>query len=159
MFTVEIADSQNLLSIDRTWYAELARFTLRSESVPSADLSVAFVDDATIHRLNHRFLNHDYPTDVVTFPLSAPGNPIAGEIVIGCGEALRQAEEFDCPAQAELALYLIHGILHLCGYDDRDEPSASIMRRRQESLLQQFQSNSEAQSPVRAKGDGHGVAR
>jgi probable rRNA maturation factor len=135
---VEIVDNQDMIPLDRCWCSELARFTLQAESVPAADVSVAFVDNATIRRLNKRFLAHDYPTDVITFPLSADGEPLGGEVVISVEYAVGQAARYANPVELEIGLYLVHGLLHLCGYDDAAPDDAARMRRRQEELLRRF---------------------
>jgi probable rRNA maturation factor len=115
--------------------AELARLraaiegVLDEAAIERATLSVALVDDPTIHRLNREFLAHDEPTDVVTFPLSEPGGePLEGEIVVSVDTAARTAARLEWPAADELLLYVVHGALHLVGYDDRDADSRAAMR-------------------------------
>src|SRR5262249_40249470 len=94
-------------------------------------------DNATIHRLNKQFLQHDEPTDVLSFPLSEPGSKkLAGELVIGAAVAQAAAAERGHDVQAELCLYVIHGLLHLCGHDDHDEAGARRMRERERHYLQ-----------------------
>ena len=107
------------------------------DGVAAASVSLAFVDDATIHRLNKQFLDHDEPTDVLTFPLSGPGaKTLEGEVVIGAEVARAQAAERGHDEQAELALYVIHGLLHLCGHDDTTAAAAQAMRGRERHYLQ-----------------------
>ena len=94
------------------------------------------MDNATIHQLNKRYLQHDEPTDVLTFPLSEPSSrKLAGEIVIGAEVALAQAQAQGHDVQAELALYVIHGILHLCGYGDKTSAEAIKMHERERHYL------------------------
>src|SRR5207245_2701478 len=101
------------------------------------EISLAFVDNATIHRLNKRYLDHDELTDVLSFPLSEPGaKHLAGELVIGAEVAKVQAESRGHDIQAELALYVIHGLLHLCGHDDKTAEGAAAMRERERHYLQ-----------------------
>src|SRR5205823_1506484 len=107
--------------IDRARLREVVRTVLEGEHIKDAEISLAFVDSPTIHRLNQRYLQHDEPTDVLSFPLSEPNAAkLAGELVIGAEVAKAQAEERGHDVQAELALYVIHGLLHLCGYDDHE---------------------------------------
>jgi probable rRNA maturation factor len=125
---------------------------LRVERVRAAELSIAFVNDDEIQRINKQFLNHDFPTDVVSFPLesnttqSAPaferrtqprgaGKSLGGEIVIGLDYAVRSAAEYGWPVQKEVLLYVVHGLLHLCGYDDLSPEEKRIMRRRESAIL------------------------
>jgi probable rRNA maturation factor len=110
----------------------VVRAVLEAEDVTDAEIGLAFVDNATIHQLNKRYLDHDEPTDVLSFPLSEPGaKKLAGELVIGAEVARAQAEARGHEVGAELALYVIHGLLHLCGYDDTSAAGAEEMRRRE----------------------------
>jgi probable rRNA maturation factor len=117
----------------------LVRTVLEGENVAEAEISLAFVDNPTIHQLNQRYLRHDEPTDVLSFPLSEPNaRRLAGELVIGAEVAQAQAAAHGHDVQAELALYVIHGLLHLCGYDDKTEAGAQEMRRRERHYLGQL---------------------
>jgi probable rRNA maturation factor len=132
---VEVSDAQPHLRVEPAWLAGLARGVLEREGVARATISVALVDDATIHELNRRHLGHDWPTDVISFVLSEPGEVLAGELVISAEMAAATAREAGVDPAAELALYLVHGLLHLCGYDDRDAAAAEAMRRKEEEAL------------------------
>jgi probable rRNA maturation factor len=139
MGRIAIASPQEAVPIDRGRMREIARAVLEGENEPQAEISLAFVDNATIHTLNKRYLNHDEPTDVLSFPLSEPGAAkLAGELVIGAEVALAQSAERGHGVQAELALYVIHGLLHLCGFDDHAEGDARAMRERERHYLQQL---------------------
>lgn len=101
-----------------------------------AKVAFAFMDDATIHVLNQRHLNHDEPTDVLTFPYTAPdAKKLEGDIAIGAEVAKRQAEVRGHPVHAELCLYVIHGCLHLCGYDDKTVRDRRKMREKEREYL------------------------
>jgi probable rRNA maturation factor len=116
---------------------DVARAVLEGEGVAEAEISLAFVDNPTIHRLNQRYLQHDEPTDVLSFPMSEPNaKKLAGELVIGAEVALTQAKERGHDVQAELALYVVHGLLHLCGHDDYDPSDAARMRERERHYLE-----------------------
>ncbi len=139
MSKISIASPQETVPIDRGRMREVVRTVLGGESVAEADVSLAFVDNATIHRLNRQFLQHDEPTDVLSFPLSEPGSrKLSGELVIGAEVALAQATERGHDVQAELALYVIHGLLHLCGHDDHDPSAAEQMRERERRYLKEL---------------------
>ncbi|HVK18170.1 MAG TPA: rRNA maturation RNase YbeY [Fimbriiglobus sp.] len=113
-----------------------ARAVLEGEGVREAKVTVAFVDNAHIHRLNKQFLDHDEPTDVLTFPYTDPGaKKLEGEIAIGYEVAKANAEERGHPVVTELVLYVIHGCLHLCGYDDRTDRDAKAMRVKEREYL------------------------
>ncbi len=139
MSRITIATPQEVVRVDRRRMREITRAVLDGESVGEVEISLAFVDNATIHTLNKRYLDHDEPTDVLTFPLSEPNaNKLAGELVIGAEVAQAQAAERGHDVQAELALYVIHGLLHLCGYDDKLEKSAKEMRERERHWLREL---------------------
>lgn len=136
VFEVDVLDSQTFVPIDRKAVAMLVERVLRGEGVESASISLAFVDDPTIHRVNREHLDHDEPTDVVTFALSDEGDDeLSGELVISTETAARQAAELGVEPWHETALYIVHGLLHLCGCDDLDPDSAAEMRVREESAL------------------------
>ena len=139
MIGVSIASPQELIALEYARLKECARTVLAGEGVKESKISLAFVDDATIAGLNKRFLDHDGPTDVITFPLSGRGaRKLEGEVVIGVEMARRAAEERGHDIQAELCLYVIHGVLHLCGYDDRSKRDAAEMRRKEREYLRQL---------------------
>ena len=108
----------------------------RARGSTRASISIALVDDATIQRVNRRHLGHDWPTDVISFPLSEPGRPdLAGELVVSAEMAAATARRGGVDPWAELALYVVHGLLHLCGYDDRAAADVDAMRRRESEIL------------------------
>jgi probable rRNA maturation factor len=136
MTRISIASPQAAVAIDKSRMRTVARAVLEGEGVVDADIGLAFVDNATIHRLNRRFLDHDEPTDVLSFPLSDPNSAkLAGEIVIGAEVALEQARARGHDVEAELALYVIHGLLHLCGHNDKSRSGAIKMRARERHYL------------------------
>jgi probable rRNA maturation factor len=139
MLQIKIASPQEIVPLDRARIREIAKTVLEGEGVAAATISLAFVDNPTIHRLNKQFLNHDEPTDVLTFPMSGPGaKKLEGEIVIGAEVARTQAAERGHNEQAELALYVIHGLLHLCGFDDTTAAAVRQMRERERLYLKQL---------------------
>jgi probable rRNA maturation factor len=106
-------------------------------------LSVALVGDREIRALNRRFLGHDHATDVLAFPLGGDPGPetspswagVDGEVVVGLERAVKVARRMGHPWRAELALYLVHGTLHLCGHDDHDPARGRLMLRREREIL------------------------
>jgi len=130
----------------------LAEFVLESEGAPAgAEVSIAVVDDAAIAALNVRHLGREGPTDVIAFPMEEASGPEAagpeaaqhggavllGDVVVSAERAIGYSREHGGDTLAELSLYLVHGLLHLLGYDDRGEPARARMRRREEELLGQ----------------------
>src|SRR5438128_9843941 len=136
MGKISIATPQEAVPIDFRKMREVVRAVLDGEGKPEAEISLAFVDNATSHRLNKRYLDHDEPTDVLSFPLSDPSaKKLAGELVIGVEIGRDQANERGHDVHTELALYVIHGLLHLCGYDDKTPKDAREMRGRERHYL------------------------
>src|SRR6516162_2879509 len=137
MSKISVASPQEHVAVDRGRMREVARAVLEGEGVEGYEVSLAFVDNATIHRLNKRYLDHDEPTDVLSFPMSEPGaRKLAGELVLGADVAQTEAAARGHDVQAELALYVIHGLLHLCGHDDHDDADRRRMRERERHYLQ-----------------------
>jgi probable rRNA maturation factor len=138
MIRVAVSSQQQAVAIDKNRMRETVRTVLSGECRKNADISLAFVDNATIQTLNQRYLRHDEPTDVLSFPLEETSGHLVGELVIGAEIAVRQAQSLGHDIQAELALYLIHGLLHLCGYDDQTSDAAAKMRQRERYYLGQL---------------------
>jgi probable rRNA maturation factor len=139
MLKVAVACPQEVVPVERAHMRHVARTVLAGEGIEEGDISLAFVDNATIHRLNLRYLDHDEPTDVLSFPLGEPGSrKLAGELVIGAEVAKSQADSRGHAVGAELALYVIHGLLHLCGHDDKSEHRAIAMRVRERHYLREL---------------------
>ena len=136
MIRTSIASPQELVPLPFAHLREVSRMVLEGEGVKEAKISLAFVDNTTIHRINKQFLDHDEPTDVITFPLSGEGaKKLEGELVIGVEVAIEQAKDRGHPVDTELSLYVIHGLLHLCGYDDRTKKDAAEMRVKEREYL------------------------
>ena len=122
---------------------EAVRAALRRHEVRTAKIGVALVDDAHIADLNARHLNHEGPTDVLTFDLrdetdtdaESPAVDVEGDIVMSIETAAAQARQRGHGTDAEAALYAVHGVLHLLGYDDHDEWDAVRMHTVEDEIL------------------------
>lgn len=112
---------------------------------PQATLSLTFVGDAAMRRLNREYRGHDRTTDVLSFPmyerfavpkLSMPGNPelLIGDIIIGLDVAARQAIAYDAPLVAEIERLLVHGVAHLLGHDHEESRELKRMLREEKRL-------------------------
>jgi probable rRNA maturation factor len=93
------------------------------------------VDDPKIHELNREFLEHDWPTDVLSFALDDRDDHLDGEIVLSADTAAVAAQEHGTTAADEQLLYVIHGMLHLIGYDDLSPADAERMRSAEQHYL------------------------
>ena len=135
-FLVEVSDTQSHLTIDRAMLSSIVIKTLLDRGILEATISLVIVDNGTIHALNRKHLAHDWPTDVITFPLSdASETRLHGELVLSAEMAATTAYEIGIDPQVELALYLVHGLLHLCGYDDHTEFDQVAMRQAESNAL------------------------
>lgn len=133
---VEISDTQGHLRVECADLIALVRDVLTAEGHTRASISIALVDQAAIHAINRAHLGHDWPTDVISFPFTEPGDPeLAGELVVSAELAAAMAAQIGVDPRDELALYIVHGLLHLCGYDDQSDSDAAAIRRREDELL------------------------
>jgi probable rRNA maturation factor len=188
-FEIDISNRQKLVSLSIDDLRQTLLHALRMEQVAGAVLSISIVDNQTIHELNREHLQHDYPTDVISFPLEhlessdwpdcatdaagdiecddelsqegddeadsleaepcgaehrnicgseklrAAGCLIQGEIVASAEMAGELSGAGHWDALSELKLYLVHGMLHICGYDDLTPDEQNIMRQRERAIM------------------------
>jgi len=106
-----------------------------------AELSVVLIGDAEMRKLNARYRGKDYPTDVLSFPLdsSGPVPRLLGDVIISVETARRQARQQGRALEQELTTLLIHGIVHLLGYDHERSPrDARLMKRLEDKIFRQL---------------------
>jgi probable rRNA maturation factor len=160
---VFVADEQNAQPVDAARWRRLALDVLTAEGVHGdAELSVMFVDETTMAELNQRFMGASGPTDVLAFPLdddltsvgrwpdggsarpdpsrNEPGEPplLLGDVVICPAVAARNAPAHTGTYDGELALLVVHGILHVLGMDHADPEEERAMQARERDLLSRF---------------------
>jgi probable rRNA maturation factor len=121
---------------------ELASRVLNAELVSVCELGVVVTDDETVRRLNRDYAGDDHATDVLSFSLqegeefaSPDGVRRLGEVIISLPTARRQAAEASCSVEDEVCHLLVHGILHLLGYDHAEQDEERVMRGREEQIL------------------------
>ncbi|MDZ4685638.1 MAG: rRNA maturation RNase YbeY [Planctomycetaceae bacterium] len=144
-------DNRQSLPVAESLLVEQLTAALQQEQVATAEVTIALVGDAEIHRINREFLGHDWPTDVISFSYAddestggntagtrGAGRKLDGEIVVSVETAARCAAAHGWSLHAELLLYCVHGLLHLCGYDDLSDDERPLMRRRERELLAAF---------------------
>lgn len=140
--SIEIASNQNYYPIKKRKIRQIVLEALKKENCKPEELSIAFVDNKEITALNKKFLSHNEPTDVLSFPLDDERPPhagsISGEIVVSAQMALETADAMHTDVERELILYVIHGLLHLIGYDDTSKRKARVMHEREDKLLASF---------------------
>ena len=129
----------------RASLARAVRTTLADEGTKNGEVSLTLVGDDRIRALNREYLGRDRVTDVISFALHGPGEPLLADIYIGYPQALRQAADLGLSEHEELVRLAIHGTLHVLGYDHPVEDRlASAFFLRQEALVRR----------VLAAGDG-----
>lgn len=101
-----------------------------------AYLEISFVSKEIIHEINKEHLNHDFPTDIITFEYENSDEGIDGELIICSEVAMENAERFEVSIESELLRLVIHGILHLIGYNDTDDETKSIMKSEEDRLVE-----------------------
>jgi len=134
--------------VDEDWVREIAQMVLKAESVtPPYEVSLVFTNSETVRRLNRDYRGVDEPTDVLafymlpeketepTFILPPDGITRLGEVIVSYPQAVEQAKEQGHSVDKELALLIIHGILHLLGYDHEQPEEEKRMRGREQELL------------------------
>jgi probable rRNA maturation factor len=119
---------------------QIAATLLVEQAGPEAILEINLVSPAHMTRVNEEFLQHEGPTDVITFDYreEPKGSPLHGELFICPAVAVLQAQEFDTTWRSELVRYVIHGLLHLQGYDDRTAADRRRMKRVESRLLREM---------------------
>ena len=184
-FEIDISNRQSSLVFDENRVQAAVLRALAIEQVASAVLSISIVDNAAINVINRDHLQHDYPTDVISFQLDfvsadelpsdedfeedaededeqfsddddpidegddvnsgellregrAAGAAIEGEIIASAEMAVSMAADGKWSAEAELTLYIVHGLLHICGYDDLTPEEKCIMRARERAILSEL---------------------
>lgn len=138
-YKIEFADEQ-----DKPYPAALlvqsVEAILKDHDYLQGEISIALVDDPTIRELNKQYLEHDYETDVISFVLDEdPQNAsLVGQLIVSTDTAERLAAEVGCAYDQEVLLYVVHGLLHLVGYDDKTPDAASEMRDAESLYLSRF---------------------
>ena len=143
-YDIAIARASGPAPVSDECLAGAIRATLCRHQTPAAQISVALVDDPCIAELNETHLHHRGPTDVLAFDLrddaedetaEVARGPLEGEIVVSVDTAAREAEARGHGFDAEVALYVVHGTLHLLGYDDQVEADAVRMHAVEDEIL------------------------
>ena len=110
---------------------------VRKEGKVTGDISYVFCDDAYMIQQNNAFLQHDTYTDIITFD-ECVGDVISGSILISADRVAENASKFGKTFENELLRVVVHGTLHLCGYKDKSESEAKLMRQKEDESLALF---------------------
>jgi probable rRNA maturation factor len=134
--------------LTQKWLREVVDITLSTQKIDRpVELSLLITGDEEVHRLNREYRGIDATTDVISFALSedtgefvTPPDRISrlGEVIISYPQAASQAKENRQTIKAEMAWLVVHGLLHLLGYDHQDDKSEAIMRKREDKILREI---------------------
>lgn len=120
---------------DRSRLKLFIRSLFKKERKKLAGLNYIFCSDDYLLDINRQYLQHDYYTDIITFDLSEPGQPINAEIYISVERVRDNARQFNSTLKQEIHRVIFHGALHLCGYGDKKPKEAVLMRRMEDKYL------------------------
>ncbi len=143
---VLISNRQDILDLDLELIKKIAEEIMKFEASPeNAELSMVFCDDDFIQKLNKDYRGKNEPTDVLSFPIDEenfePEIRLLGDIVISTETALRQADNLNHPPLFEIVFLLIHGLLHLHGYDHKLKAARKRMRDREITIFRHLCEN------------------
>jgi probable rRNA maturation factor len=135
LIKISITNCQKTLPIDRRRMRRAVQNIVRDAEITEAQISVAVVDDPTIAQLHQTYLNDPDPTDVLSFVLERTPEILEGEVIVSADTAVTSAPRYRCQADEELLRYVIHGTLHLVGYDDATPRQRAVMRKLERQYL------------------------
>jgi probable rRNA maturation factor len=138
MIEIELSNHQDVYPVAEARLVAAVQRVLSGEGIRGGTVSLAIVDDATIHELNRRYLQHDEPTDVLSFLLERRPDYLEGEVILSADTADSSCARFGWTRDDELLLYAVHGALHLAGYEDGCPEDRQRMREREKHYLAGF---------------------
>ncbi len=140
MITVNYDNESGYKYLPSKLITRAIEITAENEIKKDCSIGVVICTDKFIHKLNKTYLNHNYPTDVITFEIEE--EPLEGEIYISADTAKTQSAEYKVSFRDELLRLAIHGCLHLAGYTDNDKNNKIIMSQLEDKYLELLKDNS-----------------
>lgn len=135
-FRINIENVSSGIKILKSQIKDLTQTVLSNEGVLQAEISIIIVDDEYIIGLNQEYLNKNTTTDVISFNLSDEGaEQLEGEVYANIEQITRQASDFHVPLEEEIFRIVIHGLLHLLGFDDQNGKQKQIMTEKEDQYL------------------------
>jgi probable rRNA maturation factor len=135
MLSIAVHNRQSRVRVDKRLLKKAVRLILKDVGIESGEISIAIVDDPTIAHVHGEFLGDNTPTDVISFVLDSSASRLEGEVVASADTAMTRASEYDWAPEEELLLYVVHGLLHLTGYDDITPKARKTMRKKEQHYL------------------------
>lgn len=114
---------------------QLADNLLKAKGIKEAEVSITFVDNLKIKELNKTYREKDEVTDVLSFPID---EELLGEVIISLPRAVEQAEDYGHSLEREVAFLMVHGLLHILGYDHKNNADKAKMRQAEEEFLEEY---------------------
>ena len=112
-------------------------YVIVSEKKSEGEINYIFCDDEYLHKINVEYLNHDTLTDIISFDYTV-GNELNGDIFVSVERVADNAKDYNDSFEKELKRVLAHGILHYCGYNDRSDADAELMRSKEDEKITMF---------------------
>lgn len=122
---------------DEDTYRQWLERVIESETKSIEEINFIFCNDDYLHKINLQYLDHDTYTDIISFDNSVD-NQLAGDIFISVDRVKENAQEFNVDFEEELKRVLVHGILHFCGYKDKNESQSELMRQKEDEKISMF---------------------
>lgn len=131
--------SEGKLKVNKKLVHRLVGLLTEELALNIVSLPVNFLSPGTIRQINVQYLGHDYSTDIITFNYSGSNKDLDGEILISVEDAAENAKRYGCSLDKELLRLVIHGVLHLMGYDDKEIADRKIMKKLENFLTNKFE--------------------
>lgn len=138
MYRIAISRQVKTCHINRNLIRRAVQTVLKQAGIETAEISVAIVDDLTIAQIHEQYLRKPGPTDVLSFLLEESDRHVDGEIVVSADTAASWAKRVGWSSEYELLLYIVHGTLHLVGFDDQTQSERRKMRRKEKAVLREL---------------------
>lgn len=122
---------------DEQAFSDWLSAVIVSEKKNEGEINYIFCDDEYLHKINVEYLDHDTLTDIISFDYTV-GNELNGDIFVSVERVADNARDFNVSFAEELKRVLSHGILHYCGYKDKSEEEAQLMRQKEEEKMKMF---------------------
>ncbi|MDJ0651812.1 MAG: rRNA maturation RNase YbeY [Simkaniaceae bacterium] len=150
---VHTRNSQSALNIDLKCVERLVKLFLKWKSIKCDEVTIHFIDKREMTALHKEHFQNPTPTDCISFPIDSPnetnhGYSILGEVFVCPEVAIEYVRETEGNPYRETTLYILHGLLHLLGYDDRDDKSRFVMRDQEKSAMLYLERNKETLDAV-----------
>jgi len=123
---------------NRNLVKDFLRDLLKREQTQATEIRVIFCTNDQLLEINRQFLNHDYYTDIITFNLSAKREPVNAELYLSIDRIKDNAQSANTTFKRELHRVIFHGVLHLCGYNDKSSQQIKKMREREDHYLRLY---------------------